>query len=100
VCSASFVPSSHGLLRDYIGVTTGLPHQIAADLLHHPTGQDRARSRHQWVRPPAPLRLSPDRAQERTTERIGTRRLRLEQRAEHLGPPFLKVDVTLQSALQ
>ena len=28
------------------------------------------------------------------------RRLRLDERAEHLGPTFLKVDVALQSALQ
>src|ERR1700681_1966042 len=42
----------------------------------------------------------PGSSSERTTERIATRRLRLEQRAEHLGPPFLKVDVALQSAFQ
>src|SRR5262249_36742192 len=31
---------------------------------------------------------------------IATRRLRLDERAEHLGPPILKVDFPLQSALQ
>src|SRR5258705_13920606 len=43
---------------------------------------------------------APGSSSERTTERSATRRLGLEQRAEHLRPPFLKADVALQSALQ
>ena len=41
----------------------------------------------------------PGSTSERTTERIATRRLRLEQRAEHLGPPFLEIAVPLESEL-
>ncbi len=53
------------------------------------------------MRPPAPLRLSrgstPDQL---PTVCIATPRLRLEERAEHLGPSFLEVEVALQSTLQ
>jgi hypothetical protein len=34
-----------GCLRDYVGITTGVP-QIAADLLQRPSRQSRAKSRH------------------------------------------------------